>query len=78
MTLKESIDAEAALNTHRRTGWDLSACHLDAKLLQGLWKPEDTCAIVARLWAKDHPVLATWWVKIYLAFKGEKEIPYRG
>ena len=74
MTLKESIDAEAGVNTHRRTGWDMDICLNDAKMKHGVWAPEDTLPIVARYWAKSFPRLANLWIKIYIAINGKKEV----
>lgn len=74
MTLKESIDAEAGLNTHKRTGFMVEACMDDAKMKQGLWQPMDTLPVVAFHFAKAHPKLAMFWIRLYLAVNGKKEI----
>lgn len=73
MTLKESIDAEAGVNTHNRTGWDMDICLNDAKMRHGVWAPEDTLPVVARHFAKAHPKIALFWLKIYMAANGKRE-----
>lgn len=73
-TLRQRIEAEAGENTHRRTGYLKEACMDDAKLYQGLWKPEDTLPVIARHWAKSWPGLANLLIKIYLAINGQKEV----
>jgi len=73
-TLRQQIDAEAAINTHKRTGWLMEVCIDDAKMKHGVWAPEDTLPVVARFWAKRHPKLAIFLIKIYYAMNGEKEV----
>lgn len=74
MNLKESIDADAAINTQKRTGYLMDACIDDAKLKQGLWQPMDTLPVVAFHFAKAHPKLAMFWIKLFVAFNGQKEV----
>lgn len=73
-TIKEFIDAEAGIATHQRTGFLIDACVDDAKMKQGLWQPMDSLPVVARFWAKDHPTIAAFLIKIYIAFNGKKEV----
>lgn len=73
-TTKEFIDAESGIATHQRTGFLMDACVDDAKLHQGLWQPMDTLPVIARLWAKKHPKLATAFIQIYIALWGKKEV----
>lgn len=73
-TVKELIDAEAGISTHKRTGFMAEACMDDAKMKQGLWQPQDTLPIVARMWAAKHPKLAMILIRIYLAVNGKREV----
>lgn len=74
MTLKEQIDAEAALATHQRTGFLMEACVDDAKMRHGLWQPQDTLPIIARMFAARFPKVSAILVNAFLGVAGKKEV----